>query len=104
MAAVFVKTFKRDCVHVADLPGPETVLAKLAAWFDDYNEHQPKAGQSSRLTVQYSEQKPTSRLSSEGASTDRLPPPCDHRRACGATARLSSPRPGLRTIVTLTLV
>ena len=44
MAEAFVKTFKRDYVYVADLPDPETVLAKLPAWFDDYNEHQPHKG------------------------------------------------------------
>jgi transposase InsO family protein len=44
VAEAFVKTFKRDYVYVANLPDPETVLAKLPAWFDDYNEHQPHKG------------------------------------------------------------
>ena len=44
MAEAFVKTFKRDYVYVHDLPDARTVLAQLAQWFDDYNEHAPHKG------------------------------------------------------------
>ena len=41
MAESFVKTFKRDYVYVHDRPDARTVLAQLAAWFEDYNEIHP---------------------------------------------------------------
>ena len=44
MAEAFVKTFKRDCVFVHDRPDAQTVLASLAAWFEDYNESHPHKG------------------------------------------------------------
>lgn len=44
MAEAFVKTFKRDYAYLADLPDAATVLAQLAGWFDDYNEHHPHKG------------------------------------------------------------
>lgn len=44
MAEAFVKTFKRDYVFVHDRPDAITVLAKLAQWFNDYNENAPHKG------------------------------------------------------------
>ena len=41
MAEAFVKTFKRDYVHVKKNPDAATVLARLQACFDDYNEVRP---------------------------------------------------------------
>ena len=37
----FVKTFKRNYVDVHHRPDAETVMAQLAHWFEDYNEHHP---------------------------------------------------------------
>ena len=44
MAEAFVKTFKRDYVYAHDRPDARTVLAQLAAWFEDYNEEAPHKG------------------------------------------------------------
>lgn len=44
MAESFVKTFKRDYVHVNPLPDAKTVLEQLPQWFNDYNEHHPHKG------------------------------------------------------------
>lgn len=44
MAEAFVKTFKRDYVYVHDRPDARTVMAQLAAWFEDYNEEHPHKG------------------------------------------------------------
>ncbi len=44
MAESFVKTFKRDYVHMNPLPDARTVLEQLAGWFQDYNEHHPHKG------------------------------------------------------------
>lgn len=44
MAEAFVKTFKRDYVNVNPRPDAKTVLAHLAAWFEDYNEIHPHKG------------------------------------------------------------
>ena len=44
MAEAFVKTFKRDYVYVHDRSDAETVMAQLAHWFEDYNEHHPHEG------------------------------------------------------------
>jgi transposase InsO family protein len=44
MAEAFVKTFKRDYVFVHDRPDAITVMAQLANWFEDYNEHHPHKG------------------------------------------------------------
>ena len=41
MAEASCKTFKRDYVYVHDRPDAETVMAQLAHWFEDYNEHHP---------------------------------------------------------------
>jgi putative transposase len=41
MAESFVRTFKRDYVAVNPTPDPGTVLERLPAWFEHYNEHHP---------------------------------------------------------------
>lgn len=44
MAESFVKTFKRDYVHVNDLPDAMTVMGKLTEWMEDYNNWHPHKG------------------------------------------------------------
>jgi len=44
MAEAFVKTFKRDYVHVHDCPDARTVLGQLHGWIEDYNDHAPHKG------------------------------------------------------------
>lgn len=41
VAEAFVKTIKRDYVHVSALPNAEEGLKQIAAWFEDYNENHP---------------------------------------------------------------
>lgn len=41
MAEAFVKTFKRDYVHMHSLADAQSVLEQLPKWFEDYNEHHP---------------------------------------------------------------
>jgi putative transposase len=44
MAESFVKTFKRDYVHMNPLHDAKTVLEKIPEWFQDYNEYHPHKG------------------------------------------------------------
>ena len=44
MAESFVKTFKRDYVHVNPLPSSSAVINALHGWFKDYNEYHPHSG------------------------------------------------------------
>ena len=44
MAESFVKTFKRDYVHINDLTDAVTVMKQLPEWFSDYNENHPHKG------------------------------------------------------------
>ncbi len=44
MAEAFVKTFKRDYAHVADLRSSQHVLEQLQEWFEDYNNNAPHKG------------------------------------------------------------
>lgn len=44
MAESFVKTFKRDYAYVHDRPDARTLFARLADWFEDYNERHPHKG------------------------------------------------------------
>jgi len=44
MAESFVKTFKRDYVHMNVLTDAITVMKQLPAWFADYNENHPHKG------------------------------------------------------------
>lgn len=41
MAEAFVRTFKRDYVHVSECPDAETVLRSLPVWFTHYNDVHP---------------------------------------------------------------
>jgi putative transposase len=41
MAEAFVRTFKRDYVHVSECPDAETVLRSLPVWFTHDNEVHP---------------------------------------------------------------
>jgi transposase InsO family protein len=41
MAEAFVKTFKRDYVHIHPLNDAMTVMEQLPRWFDDYNSSHP---------------------------------------------------------------
>jgi len=41
MAEPFIKTFKRDYVHINELPDAMIILEKLPEWFEDYNENHP---------------------------------------------------------------
>jgi transposase InsO family protein len=44
MAESFIKTFKRDYVHLNDISDARTVMEKLPYWFEDYNEYHPHKG------------------------------------------------------------
>lgn len=44
MAESFVKTFKRDYVHINNLADAVTVMNQLPGWFNDYNENHPHKG------------------------------------------------------------
>jgi transposase InsO family protein len=44
MAESFVKTFKRDYVHMHILTDAITVMKQLPEWFADYNENHPHKG------------------------------------------------------------
>nr|WP_278184873.1 DDE-type integrase/transposase/recombinase [Salipiger marinus] len=41
ISEAFVKTLKRDYVHVTPLPDAATVLELIAGWFEDYNDNHP---------------------------------------------------------------
>lgn len=41
MAEAFIKTFKRDYVHINPLNNARTVMRQLPKWFDDYNSSHP---------------------------------------------------------------
>jgi putative transposase len=44
ISEAFVKTLKRDYVHVTPLPDAATVLGLIAGWFEDYNDNHPHSG------------------------------------------------------------
>jgi putative transposase len=44
MAEAFVKRFKADYVHLAQLNTGTDVLKQLPKWFEDYNEMHPHRG------------------------------------------------------------
>lgn len=44
MAEAFVKSFKRDFVHLADVRDAKTVMKQLPEWFEEYNELHPHKG------------------------------------------------------------
>jgi transposase InsO family protein len=53
MAEGFVKTFKRDYVHVNRLENARMVLEQLPGWFEDYNEVHPHKGLRMRSPREY---------------------------------------------------
>jgi transposase InsO family protein len=53
MAESFVKTFKRDYVHMNELPDAMSVLERLPEWFEDYNENHPHKGLKMRSPREY---------------------------------------------------
>jgi putative transposase len=53
MAEAFVKTFKRDYVHVNPRPDAHSVLEQLPGWFEDYNEYHPHKGLNMKSPRQY---------------------------------------------------
>lgn len=44
ISEAFVKTLKRDYVHVTPLPDAATVLGLIAGWIEDYNDNHPHSG------------------------------------------------------------
>ena len=44
MAEAFVRTLKRDYVHVTPLPDAQTVLGLIGIWIEDYNDNHPHSG------------------------------------------------------------
>ena len=44
IAEAFVKTLKRDYVHVTPVPDAATVLGLIAGWIEDYNDNHPHSG------------------------------------------------------------
>ena len=59
MAEAFVKTFKRDYVYLNNIDSAVTVMAQLAAWFEDYNEVHPHRGLRMKSPRQYRKQQLT---------------------------------------------
>ena len=53
MAEAFVKTFKRDYVHVNPVPDAATALAAVSRWMDDYNEVHPHSRLAYRSPREY---------------------------------------------------
>lgn len=53
ISEAFVKTLKRDYVHVAPLPDAATVLELIAGWFEDYNDNHPHSGLKMRSPRQF---------------------------------------------------
>jgi transposase InsO family protein len=53
MAEGFVKTFKRDYVHVNRVENARIVLEQLPGWFEDYNEVHPHKGLRMRSPREY---------------------------------------------------
>lgn len=53
MAEAFVKTFKRDYVHLGDLSSADVVRAQLSSWFEDYNEKAPHKGLGMKAPREY---------------------------------------------------
>jgi putative transposase len=53
MAESFVKTFKRDYVHLNPLNDARTVLEKIPGWFQDYNEYHPHKGLKMKSPSEY---------------------------------------------------
>jgi hypothetical protein len=81
MAEAFVRTIKRDYVHVSPRPDAVTVMHQLSSWFAHYNEvHPHKAlGYRSPLSSSQLAEIPDRVRSFGGDNT--VGPPAFHRRA-----------------------
>lgn len=44
ISGAFVKTLKRDCVHVTSIPDGRTAPSLIASWFEDCHENHPHSG------------------------------------------------------------
>ena len=53
IAEAFVKIFKRDYVNVNELWTGDSVLRRLAEWFDDYNKNHPHSGLDMKSPLEY---------------------------------------------------
>lgn len=53
MAESFIKTFKRDYVHMNPLHDAKSVLEKIPEWFQDYNEYHPHKGLNMKSPREY---------------------------------------------------
>ena len=48
VSEAFVKTIKRDYVHVSALPNPQEGLKQIVVWFEDYNENHMHSARGTR--------------------------------------------------------
>lgn len=55
MAESFIKTFKRDYVHINPLNDARTVMKQLPTWFEDYNNSHPHKALKMRSPREYRE-------------------------------------------------
>jgi len=55
MAESFIKTFKRDYVHIKPLNNARTVMEQLPRWFEDYNNSHPHKALKMRSPREYRE-------------------------------------------------
>lgn len=53
MSDAFVRTLKRDYIHVRPLPDVSIILSQIAWWFEDYNENHPHSGLRMRSPREY---------------------------------------------------
>jgi putative transposase len=55
MAESFIKTFKRDYVHIKPLHNARTVMEQLPTWFEDFNNSHPHKALKMRSPREYRE-------------------------------------------------
>lgn len=55
MAESFIKTLKRDCVHITPLNDAKTLLEQLPIWFKDFNNFHLHKALKMRLPREYRE-------------------------------------------------
>ncbi len=55
MAESFIKTFKRDYVHIKPLHDARSVMEQLPTWFEDYNNSHPHKALKMRSPREYRE-------------------------------------------------
>jgi hypothetical protein len=74
MTESFVKTFKRDSVHVHDKPDAQLVSSQLPPWFEDYDNHPDKAllMKTPRNLIRSFHQ-PTARVWSNSGNSNNVP-------------------------------